>query len=87
MKVAFHQPLVPVLPVARELFSKTKWIAGKGKTSKLVKKQHDKLPASSESNGKGTPGSRSVTGPSSYSSSARTHRYVPDLNSFTNCVQ
>jgi hypothetical protein len=24
-----HQPLVPVLPVARELFSKTKWIASK----------------------------------------------------------
>ena len=25
-----HQPLVPVLPVARELISKTKWIASKG---------------------------------------------------------
>jgi hypothetical protein len=30
VKMAFHQPLVPVLPVARELFSKTKWIASKG---------------------------------------------------------
>lgn len=27
VKVAFHQPLIPVLPVARELFSKTKLIA------------------------------------------------------------
>ncbi|KAK7061817.1 golgi-body localization protein domain-containing protein [Favolaschia claudopus] len=27
LKMAFHQPLVPVLPVARELISKTKWIA------------------------------------------------------------
>lgn len=27
VKMAFHQPLVPVLPVARELISKTKWIA------------------------------------------------------------
>ncbi|KAF7331891.1 hypothetical protein MKEN_00069400 [Mycena kentingensis (nom. inval.)] len=27
IKMAFHQPLVPVLPVARELISKTKWIA------------------------------------------------------------
>jgi hypothetical protein len=25
--MAFHQPLVPVLPVAKELFSKTKWLA------------------------------------------------------------
>ncbi|KAK7470536.1 Protein SABRE [Stygiomarasmius scandens] len=30
VKMAFHQPLVPVLPVARELISKTKWIASKG---------------------------------------------------------
>lgn len=30
IKMAFHQPLVPVLPVAREIFSKTKWIATKG---------------------------------------------------------
>ncbi|KAF5344064.1 hypothetical protein D9758_008855 [Tetrapyrgos nigripes] len=30
VKMAFHQPLVPVLPVARELISKTKWIALKG---------------------------------------------------------
>ncbi|KAJ7179036.1 golgi-body localization protein domain-containing protein [Mycena filopes] len=29
LKMAFHQPLVPVLPVARELISKTKWIANK----------------------------------------------------------
>lgn len=27
VKMAFHQPLVPVLPVARELLSKTKWTA------------------------------------------------------------
>ncbi|OBZ70295.1 hypothetical protein A0H81_09960 [Grifola frondosa] len=30
VKVAFQQPLVPVLPVARELITKTKWIASKG---------------------------------------------------------
>ncbi|KAF7964514.1 hypothetical protein HWV62_6371, partial [Athelia sp. TMB] len=30
VKMAFHQPLVPVLPVARELLSKTRWIASKG---------------------------------------------------------
>ncbi|KAJ7638917.1 golgi-body localization protein domain-containing protein [Roridomyces roridus] len=30
VKMAFQQPLVPVLPVARELISKTKWIANKG---------------------------------------------------------
>ena len=29
VKMAFHQPLVPVLPVARELFSKTKWTSSK----------------------------------------------------------
>jgi hypothetical protein len=28
--MALHQPLIPVLPVARELFTKTKWIARKG---------------------------------------------------------
>lgn len=27
VKMAFHQPLVPVLPVARELLAKTKWTA------------------------------------------------------------
>jgi hypothetical protein len=30
VKMAFQQPLIPVLPVARELFSKTKLIARKG---------------------------------------------------------
>lgn len=30
VKVAFHQPLIPVLPVARELIRKTKWVASKG---------------------------------------------------------
>lgn len=34
MRMALHQPLVPVFPVARELFSKTKWIAAKGKSAK-----------------------------------------------------
>jgi len=29
-KMVFHQPLVPILPVARELFSKTKLIASRG---------------------------------------------------------
>jgi len=29
--MAFHQPLLPVLPVARELLSKTKWIASSSK--------------------------------------------------------
>ncbi|KAG6821618.1 hypothetical protein H0H93_000127 [Arthromyces matolae] len=32
VKMAFHQPLVPVLPVARELISKTKWIPSSSKT-------------------------------------------------------
>ncbi|KAH7887657.1 golgi-body localization protein domain-containing protein [Phlebopus sp. FC_14] len=32
VRMAFHQPLVPVLPVARELFSKTKLVAFKGAT-------------------------------------------------------
>ncbi|TFK55958.1 hypothetical protein OE88DRAFT_1731595 [Heliocybe sulcata] len=32
VKMALQQPLVPVLPVARELFSKTQWIASKGKS-------------------------------------------------------
>ncbi len=30
MKIAFQQPLVPVLPVARELIAKTKWVHTKG---------------------------------------------------------
>ena len=29
VKMAFHQPLLPVLPVARELLSKTKWTSSK----------------------------------------------------------
>jgi len=33
VKMAFQQPLVPVLPVARELISKTKWIASKSTTA------------------------------------------------------
>ncbi|KAI0750742.1 golgi-body localization protein domain-containing protein [Daedaleopsis nitida] len=33
VKVAFQQPLVPVLPVARELISKTKWITSKKDSS------------------------------------------------------
>lgn len=32
VRMAFQQPLIPVLPVARELFSKTKLIASKGTT-------------------------------------------------------
>lgn len=32
VKMALQQPLVPVLPVARELFSKTQWVASKGKS-------------------------------------------------------
>ncbi|KAI6163026.1 golgi-body localization protein domain-containing protein [Pisolithus thermaeus] len=32
VRMAFQQPLIPVLPVARELFSKTKLIASKGAT-------------------------------------------------------
>jgi hypothetical protein len=31
IKMAFHQPLLPVFPVARELLSKTKWIASSSK--------------------------------------------------------
>lgn len=31
VRMAFHQPLLPVLPVARELLSKTKWIASSSK--------------------------------------------------------
>ncbi|KAG6857080.1 hypothetical protein H0H87_009641 [Tephrocybe sp. NHM501043] len=32
VKIALHQPLFPVLPVARELISKTKWIPSSSKT-------------------------------------------------------
>jgi len=38
--MAFHQPLVPVLPVARELFSKTKFIPSKSTS------QNDPRPSS-----------------------------------------
>ncbi|KAI5124944.1 hypothetical protein M0805_007371 [Coniferiporia weirii] len=38
MRVALHQPLVPVFPVARELLSKTKWIAAKGKVARQARK-------------------------------------------------
>ncbi|KAH8113231.1 golgi-body localization protein domain-containing protein [Phellopilus nigrolimitatus] len=38
MRVALHQPLVPVLPVARELLSKTKWIATKGKVARQARR-------------------------------------------------
>jgi len=39
VRMAFHQPLVPVLPVARELISKTKWVASrKRKDTKGSKK-------------------------------------------------
>ncbi|KAF4601061.1 hypothetical protein EYR38_005710 [Pleurotus pulmonarius] len=33
VKMALHQPLVPVLPVARELISKTKWINAKSQNA------------------------------------------------------
>lgn len=58
VKVAFQQPLVPVFPVARELITKTKWIAANKKdthhndrpsrptTPKLVKTP--RLPPSSD---------------------------------------
>lgn len=53
MRMAFHQPLVPVLPVAREIISKTKWKTGKNKiprqTRKIVKpKPMDTNPRNSE---------------------------------------
>ncbi|KAG6919728.1 hypothetical protein DXG01_001562 [Tephrocybe rancida] len=32
VKMAFQQPLLPVIPVARELISKTKWITSSSKT-------------------------------------------------------
>ncbi|KAL5508278.1 FMP27 [Sanghuangporus vaninii] len=38
MRMALHQPLVPVLPVAREIISKTKWKAGKSKASRQTRK-------------------------------------------------
>jgi hypothetical protein len=38
VKMALHQPLVPVLPVARELFSKTKLLASKG--TKAIQSGH-----------------------------------------------
>ncbi|KIK68037.1 hypothetical protein GYMLUDRAFT_238205 [Collybiopsis luxurians FD-317 M1] len=44
VKMAFHQPLVPVLPVARELISKTKWIASKGTAAVM---EHSSPPKSS----------------------------------------
>ncbi|KAF8076499.1 golgi-body localization protein domain-containing protein [Lyophyllum atratum] len=36
VKMAFQQPLLPVLPVARELISKTKWIPSSSKTATQV---------------------------------------------------
>ncbi|GLB33910.1 putative RNA pol II promoter Fmp27 protein [Lyophyllum shimeji] len=36
VKMAFHQPLLPVLPVARELISKTKWIPSSSKTATQI---------------------------------------------------
>ncbi|KAL5488078.1 FMP27 [Sanghuangporus weigelae] len=38
MRMALHQPLIPVLPVAREIISKTKWKAGKSKASRQTRK-------------------------------------------------
>lgn len=38
MRMALHQPLIPVLPVARELLSKTKWIASKSKPIRETKR-------------------------------------------------
>lgn len=38
MRMALHQPLIPVLPVARELFSKTKWIASRSKAAREAKR-------------------------------------------------
>ena len=35
LRMAFQQPLVPVLPVARELFSKTKWGGQSNKALRL----------------------------------------------------
>ncbi|PBK72706.1 hypothetical protein ARMSODRAFT_953107 [Armillaria solidipes] len=45
IKMAFHQPLVPVLPVAREIFSKTKWIATKN--AAVPEFHHSALPTNS----------------------------------------
>lgn len=38
MRMALHQPLIPVLPVAKELFSKTKWLASKSKPAREAKR-------------------------------------------------
>ncbi|KAF5390524.1 hypothetical protein D9757_002702 [Collybiopsis confluens] len=43
VKMAFQQPLVPVLPVARELISKTKWIASKSTTAVIEHSSPPKL--------------------------------------------
>ena len=79
MKLAFQQPLVPVLPVAKELLSKTKWMAGSGKvkTTKLIKKQA-KLTSSTEYSVNGSEYNRSVSGPSAITptSSAKTQRFA-----------
>lgn len=51
MRMALHQPLVPVLPVARELLSKTKWIAAKGKVArKAIKPGQTRLTTESPRN-------------------------------------
>lgn len=39
VKMAFQQPLIPVIPVARELFSKTKWGANAAKVAGNSKKR------------------------------------------------
>ncbi|KAF9226562.1 hypothetical protein BS17DRAFT_728145 [Gyrodon lividus] len=43
VRMAFHQPLVPVLPVARELFSKTKLIASKSAIQVDPRPSHKKF--------------------------------------------
>ncbi|KAI6134945.1 hypothetical protein EV401DRAFT_867980 [Pisolithus croceorrhizus] len=46
VRMAFQQPLIPVLPVARELFSKTKLIASKGATRQDSRSSSNVNPAS-----------------------------------------
>ncbi|CCM03163.1 uncharacterized protein FIBRA_05285 [Fibroporia radiculosa] len=71
VKMAFQQPLVPVLPVARELISKTKWIAPKSHHSHTLDEHHRStlLPfqarqmTSSSSSGSTATGSRTTSTP------------------------
>ena len=77
MHLFSHQPLVPVLPVARELISKTKWIASRGTVhvDPHTPSKTPKLPSTKD----GTEGSSDI--PRKRSQSTPGHRPLPQKGS------